>query len=67
VAWSPDGRCVASASYDETVRLWDARSGQLLHTCVGHTSYVRDIAWSPDGIRLVSASSDKTVRLWQGT
>jgi WD40 repeat protein len=64
VAWSPDGRRLASASSDQTVRLWDAATGQPLATLTGHTSYVLAVAWSPDGRRLASASSDMTVRLW---
>jgi eukaryotic-like serine/threonine-protein kinase len=66
VAWSPDGNRLASASRDETVRLWDARSGQLLHTCTGHAVVVGSVAWSLDGSHLAvaSASGDGTVRLW---
>ncbi|KKZ60779.1 hypothetical protein EMCG_04548 [[Emmonsia] crescens] len=64
VAFSPDGRRLASASYDKTVRLWDPATGALEQTLEGHSDLVQSVAFSPDGRRLASASSDKTVRLW---
>jgi WD40 repeat protein/serine/threonine protein kinase len=64
VAFSPDGRVLASASDDQTVKLWDARTGQELRTLRGHTSLVRSVAFSPDGQMLASGSYDQTVKLW---
>lgn len=64
IAWSPDGSLLASASYDKTVRLWDAERGKLLRTLEGHTDCVNCIDWSPDGSLLASASDDMTILLW---
>jgi WD40 repeat protein len=63
-AWSPDGRRIVSASSDNTLRIWDADSGQGLRTLSGHENSVWGCAWSPDGRRIVSVSSDGTLRLW---
>ncbi len=65
VAFSPDGRRIVSGSYDRTLRLWDAATGQPIEApLTGHTDVVRSVAFSPDGRRIVSGSNDRTVRLW---
>jgi Tol biopolymer transport system component len=64
VAYSPDGRRLASGSVDETVRVWDADSGRELACLSGHEQEVRTLSWSPDSQRLASGSFDKTVRVW---
>jgi WD40 repeat protein len=65
VAFSPDGHRLASASWDNTIRVWNADTGQPLGApLTGHTDVVWSVAFSPDGHRLASASGDQTVRLW---
>jgi tetratricopeptide (TPR) repeat protein len=64
VAFSPDGRRLASAGYDAMVKVWDIASGQELRTLYGHTAAVRSVAFSSDGGRLASASHDGTVEVW---
>ncbi len=64
VAFSPDGKRLASGSYDNTVKVWDADKGTELRTLKGHRDYVYSVAFSPDGKRLVSASADKEVKVW---
>jgi hypothetical protein len=64
VAFSPDGSRIASASWDKTVKVWDARSGADLLTLKGHTDIVTSVVFSPDGSHLTSGSDDKTVKVW---
>ncbi|HEX8158442.1 MAG TPA: WD40 repeat domain-containing protein, partial [Solirubrobacteraceae bacterium] len=65
VTFSSDGRTLASASADHTIRLWDVRTRkQLGRPLSGHTSLVFSVAFSPDGRTLASAGFDKTIRLW---
>jgi len=65
VAFSPDGRTLASASWDHTIRLWDLRTNRLIGAPLrGHTSFVTAVAFDPSGRTLASSSYDRTVRLW---
>ena len=64
VAFSPDGKTLASGSWDQTVRLWDVETEQLLHILTGHTGEVNSVAFSPEGGTLASGSWDGTIRLW---
>ncbi|GAC1697442.1 MAG: hypothetical protein PVS3B3_22940 [Ktedonobacteraceae bacterium] len=66
LAWSPNGKWLASASYDKTVQVWDASNGRPLLTYKEHRDRVNALAWSPDSIYLASASDDGTARVWHG-
>ena len=64
VAFSSDGRRIVSGSWDNTVKVWDAATGELSLTLKGHANCVECIALSTDGLRIVSGSRDKTINLW---
>jgi len=63
-AFSPDGQLIVSASWDRTLKVWDALTGEMLRTLEGHSAYVRGCAFSPDGQLIVSASWDRTLKVW---
>ncbi|OIP71499.1 MAG: hypothetical protein AUK43_06010 [Oscillatoriales cyanobacterium CG2_30_40_61] len=64
VAFSPDSKMIASASADNTIKIWDSGDGHWIKTLEGHTDSVYRVRFSPDGNTLASASADKTIKLW---
>ena len=64
VTFSPDGRFLASASSDRTVKVWDVNTGECLRTLTGHSNLAWSVAFSADGKVVASGSQDETIRLW---
>lgn len=64
VAFSPNGKLMATTSSDKTLRLWSTQTQQLMHECKGHTAAVWSAAFSPDSERVVTGASDGTIRIW---
>ena len=64
VSFSPDGLFMATGGTDKTVRIWDARSGEVKHVIAGHTDHVWEVAFSPNSKLVASSSIDGTVKLW---
>jgi hypothetical protein len=64
VSYSPDGKTLASGSFDKTVKLWEVETGKLLQTLKGHEGFVNSVSYSPDGKTLASGSWDNTVKIW---
>ncbi|MBO0778608.1 MAG: WD40 repeat domain-containing protein [Ktedonobacteraceae bacterium] len=69
VAWSPNGKRIASGSLDKTVQVWDAKVSKefQVYTYHGHSGSILTVAWSPDSKRVASGSSDKTIQIWDAT
>ena len=65
VAISPDGQTIVSGNLDNTIKVWNLDTGELLHTLEGHSNSVNSVAISPDGRTIVSGSEDETVKVWQ--
>ena len=64
VVFSPDGRMLASGSFDSTIKLWEVRTGQERAVLGGHTNGVLSVAFSPDGKSFLTGGSDNAVRRW---
>ncbi|MBW4511122.1 MAG: myosin kinase [Scytonematopsis contorta HA4267-MV1] len=67
VSFSQDGKIIATASYDGTLKLWDVASARVIQTFHGHSGTVNSVSFSPNGKFIASASQDKTVKLWDVT
>ena len=67
VSFSPDGTQIASGSDDNTIKLWDASTGEALRTLKGHKSAVSSVSFSPDSTQIASGSADGTIKSWDAS
>jgi WD40 repeat protein/uncharacterized caspase-like protein/energy-coupling factor transporter ATP-binding protein EcfA2 len=64
IKYSPDGKIIAAADWDQTIKLWDAQTGALINTLKDHEDGVNSITFSADGQLLISGGEDKTIKIW---
>lgn len=67
IAWSADGKRIASGDEYGRVQVWNSQTGQIFLTYTKHTGPINALAWSPDGTQIASASDDNTVQVWDTT
>lgn len=65
IRYSPDGKYIASASFDKSVRLWHGQTGKFVAVFRAHCQSVYQVAWSADSRMLCSSSKDSTIKLWE--
>ena len=63
-SFSPDGSRIVTGSWDQTAKVWDARTGTALLELKGHTGAVNSVSFSPDGSRILTGSDDGTAKVW---
>ena len=64
VCFNHDGSQIASGSNDKTVKVWNAKTGDLVQTLEGHSHYVNSVCFNHDGSQIASGSYDETVKVW---